>query len=361
LARCLEIMSTTLLSKQFGEKAVAGEYAGGETVLHFGSAAEELHQLRHGCAAFDLGWRGKLVIGGEDRVRWLNGMVSNNTRDLPQDSGNFSYLLNAKGRIQADMLIYQRGDFYLLETDAGQLPAVRESLRRFVIMDDVEIEDISTRLASIGVAGPRAAEVLRDAGLVTGELASTWKPGQVVDAVWEGRGFTLVRDPLAVRDWYEIWLAPENVEPFWKQLLSAGAAPAGAEALEWQRILLGVPRFGIDTGAGELAQETGQDYALHSAKGCYVGQEIIERVRARGQVHRGFFGLTLEGGPAARGSKVTSGDAEVGEITSSAVIPVEGVKRTVALGYLRRAQVNAEATLQVEGRPAKLAALPFQF
>jgi len=354
-------MSTTLLSKQFGEKAVAGEYAGGETVLHFGSAAEELHQLRHGCAAFDLGWRGKLVIGGEDRVRWLNGMVSNNTRDLPQDSGNFSYLLNAKGRIQADMLIYQRGDFYLLETDAGQLPAVRESLGRFVIMDDVEIEDISTRLSSIGVAGPRAAEVLRDAGLVTGELASTWKPGRVVDAVWDGRGFTLVRDPLAVRDWYEIWLAPENVEPFWKQLLSAGAAPAGAEALEWQRILLGVPRFGIDTGAGELAQETGQDYALHSAKGCYVGQEIIERVRARGQVHRGFFGLTLEGGPAARGSKVTSGDAEVGEITSSAVIPVEGVERTVALGYLRRAQVNAEATLQVEGRPAKLAALPFQF
>jgi folate-binding protein YgfZ len=354
-------MSTTLLAKQFGEKAVAGEYAGGETVLRFGSPAEELRQLRHGCAAFDLGWRGKLIISGEDRVRWLNGMVSNNTRDLPQDFGNFNFVLNAQGRIQADLVAFQRGDFYMVESDAGQIPAIREFFDRYIIMDDVEIEEIGGRLASIGVAGPRAAELLREAGMVSGDLPSAWKPGQLADGTWQGHGFTLVRDPIAVRDWWEIWLAPENVAPFWNQLLSAGAAPAGAEALEWQRILLGVPRFGVDTGGRELAQETGQDYALHSSKGCYIGQEIIERVRARGQVHRGFSGLLLEGGAAARGSKVTSDNAEVGEITSSAVIPVEGAGRSVALAYLKRAHATPEAKLQVEGRAAKLASLPFQF
>ncbi len=98
---------------------MTGEYAGAETVLRFGSAADELDALRHGCGVFDLGWRGKLVVSGEDRVRWLNGMVSNNTRDLPQDFGNYSFVLNAQGRIQGDLLAFQRGEFYVLESEAG--------------------------------------------------------------------------------------------------------------------------------------------------------------------------------------------------------------------------------------------------
>jgi len=130
-------MSTTSLLKQFGLQAVAGEYAGAETVLRFGSVAEELDALRHGCGVFDLGWRGKLVVSGEDRVRWLNGMVTNNTRDLPQDFGNYSFVLNAQGRIQGDLLAFQRGEFYVLESDASQIAALREFFSRFIIMDDV--------------------------------------------------------------------------------------------------------------------------------------------------------------------------------------------------------------------------------
>jgi folate-binding protein YgfZ len=350
-------MSTTSLSQKFGLQAVTGQYAGAETVLRFGSVAEELNVLRHGCGIFDMGWRGKLVVSGEDRVRWLNGMVSNNTRDLPQDFGNYSFVLNAQGRIQGDLLAFQRGEFYVLEIEAGQVAAIRELLDRFIIMDDVEIGDISGKLTSIGVAGPLALQVLQSAGLMAGEL----KPGQMADGSWEGHGFTLVRDPVVVRNWYELWLAPDNVEAFWNLLRSAGAAPVGAEALELQRILLGLPRVGVDTGAREMVQETGQDYALHYAKGCYIGQEIVERIRARGQVHRRFAGLILEGGVASRGSKVMAGENEIGEITSSAEITVDGVARRVALGYVKRSSTEQAESLQVDGSPARIAALPFQF
>ncbi len=350
-------MFTTSLLQKFGLQAVAGEYAGAETVLRFGSVAEELDALRHGCAVFDLGWRGKMVVSGEDRVRWLNGMVTNNTRDLAQDFGNFSFVLNAQGRIQGDLLAFQRGEFYVLESDAGQIATIREFFEKFIIMDDVEIGDISGKLTSIGVAGPRAVEVLRRAGLMAGEL----RPGQLVDGSLEGRGFTLLRDPVQVRNWYELWLAPENMETFWNRLAEAGATPVGAEALEWQRILLGLPRIGVDTGGRELVQETGQAYALNDAKGCYIGQEIVERVRARGQVHRRFVGLIMDGAALARGSKVMSGENEAGEITSSAELVVDGVARTLALGYVRQNYADQGESLQVGGSAVRVTALPFEF
>ncbi len=350
-------MSTTSLLKQFGSQAVAGEYAGAETVLRFGSVAEELNALRHGCGVFDLGWRGKLAVSGEDRVRWLNGMVTNNTRDLAQDYGNYSFVLNAQGHIQGDLLAFQRGEFYVVESDAGQMAALREFFSRYIIMDDVELDEISSQLTSIGVAGPEAATVLRKAGLMAGEI----QPGQVVDGSWEGHGFSLVRDPVQVRNWYELWLAPEQVAPFWNGLLLAGARPVGAEALEQQRILLGLPRFGMDTGGREMVQETGQDYALSHTKGCYIGQEIVERVHARGQVHRHFAGLIVEGKAVARGSRVMAGENEVGEITSSAEVMVDAVARTVALGYVRREAVEKVEGLSVGESAVRITGLPFQF
>jgi aminomethyltransferase len=350
-------MSITSLSQKFGLQAVAGEYAGAETVLRFASVDEELKALRQGCGVFDLGWRGKLVVSGEDRVRWLNAMVSNNTRDLAQDFGNYSFVLNAQGHIQGDLLAFQRGDFYMLECEVGEIAALGEFFDKFIIMDDVEIGDISEKLTSIGVGGPLAVQVLQSAGLLAGEL----KPGQLVDGSWDGRGFTLVRDPVVARSWYELWLAPENVEAVWNKLLSAGASPVGAEALEMQRILLGLPRVGIDTGARELVQETGQEYALHFAKGCYIGQEIVERVRARGVVPRRFTGLILEGGTAARGSKIMAGEKEIGEVTSSAEITLDGATHPVALGYVKRSSAAEGESLQVDGHAARIAALPFQF
>ena len=136
---------------------------------------------------------------------------------------------------------------------------------------------------------------------------------------------------------YEIWLAPDQVRQLWDALLGAGARRVGSEALELHRIVAGVPRYGVDIRERDLPQETEQARALNFNKGCYVGQEIVERIRSRGAVHRKFTGFLLDGAVrTAAGAKVVAGEKEVGEITSAASLHVAGRQKTVALGYIRR-------------------------
>ncbi|MGA9304442.1 MAG: glycine cleavage T C-terminal barrel domain-containing protein, partial [Candidatus Sulfotelmatobacter sp.] len=148
---------------------------------------------------------------------------------------------------------------------------------------------------------------------------------------------TVVRGEDAQHESYEIWLAPQDVYKTWRALLAAGATPAGSEALEMQRIVAGVPLYGVDIRERDLPQETEQMRALNFNKGCYVGQEIVERIRSRGNVHRKFTGFLLEGAAAiAATAKITSDEKEVGEVTSVATVPTPSGDRTVALGYIRR-------------------------
>ena len=136
---------------------------------------------------------------------------------------------------------------------------------------------------------------------------------------------------------YEVWLAPQDVYKTWQALLAAGATPVGSEALEMQRIVAGIPLYGVDIRERDLPQETEQMRALNFNKGCYVGQEIVERIRSRGNVHRKFTGFLVEGAAAiAAGDKIISGEKEVGEITSVAALRTPSGEQTVALGYIRR-------------------------
>ena len=130
---------------------------------------------------------------------------------------------------------------------------------------------------------------------------------------------------------------PRSVRSLWDALLAAGAAPVGSEALELHRIVSGIPRYGVDIRERDLPQETEQARALNFNKGCYVGQEIVERIRSRGAVHRKFTGFVADGAATiAAGTKIVAGEKEVGEITSAASLHFAGREKTVALGYIRR-------------------------
>jgi len=135
---------------------------------------------------------------------------------------------------------------------------------------------------------------------------------------------------------YEIWLARDQVKSTWDALVAAGATAVGAEAVELRRISLGIPRYGADIRERDLPQETGQTRALNFTKGCYLGQEIVERIRSRGAVHRQFGAFAVEGAMPEPGTKILADEKEVGEITSSAILPLPGGDRPVALGYMRR-------------------------
>src|SRR5271157_4542609 len=201
----------TIQEKLAASGARLSSYRGAETPASFGNTVAEFRALLEGCAVLDMGWQAKLVLTGEDRVRWLNGMVTNNVRDLAYGHGVYSFLLSAQGRIQGDLVAYNRGDYLLVTTDRAQAPAIIAIFDRYIIMDDVEVADISDKLATIGIAGPNAAQVLSSAGIDVTQL----EPGQVTDTVWRDVGISIARGAQPPIDGYEIWFASEHADQVW--------------------------------------------------------------------------------------------------------------------------------------------------
>jgi folate-binding protein YgfZ len=282
---------------------------------------------------YDLGFRAKISLTGGDRVRWLNGMVTNNIRDLAVGQGVYAFLLNPQGHILGDLYAYNRGDSTTVDTDRGQEEKILATFDHYIIMDDVEVTNLSEQLPALGIAGPKSREVLAAAGFAIPEMQAL----QMQSVMWQGTECTLVRGEESESASYQIWVAPASVRRLWDALLEAGAVAVGFEALELQRIVSGVPRYGVDIRERDLPQETEQARALNFNKGCYVGQEIVERIRSRGAVHRKFTGFVADGTvPIAAGTKILAGEKEVGEITSAASLHVAGRDKTVALGYIRR-------------------------
>jgi folate-binding protein YgfZ len=320
--------------------AAVGEYCGATTAARFGDSQDELAALRGGCGVYDLGFRAKIRLTGSDRVRWLNGMVTNNIRDLAVGQGVYSFLLNAQGRILGDLYAYNRGESgvsssIIVDTDRRQIEKMLATFDHYIIMDDVEMTNLSEEITSLGIFGPRSREVLRAAGIETPEMT----PLQIFDARCtcncECTTCTVVRGEDAAHESYELWLAPGDVRKTWDTLVAHGATRVGYEALELQRVLAGVPLYGVDIRERDLPQETEQTRALNFNKGCYVGQEIVERIRSRGAVHRKFSSFVADGdAEIAPADKIKTGEKEVGEVTS--IAHFQNMSKTVVLGYVRR-------------------------
>jgi len=300
-----------------------------------GDVRAQFQALRSGCGLYDLSDRVKIRVTGGDRVRWLNGMVTNNVRDLAPNHGVYAFLLNAQGRIQGDLYAYNLGDSLLVDIESGQRERILAHFDKYIIADDVEVTDVSPTLTSIGVAGPQARIVLDKAGIHAPDLAPLELCSPTCDCACGCEQCTLVSGEDFAGPSYEIWLTPEKLKPTWDALTAAGATPVGVEALEFRRISFGIPRFGVDIGERDLPQETGQTRALNFTKGCYLGQEIVERIRSRGAVHRQFTAFAVEGALPETGATILAGDTQAGEITSSAILPLAGGDRPAAIGYLR--------------------------
>lgn len=350
------MLRTTLYQQLVASGGQMAYYLGVEEPSSFGNARHEYVELLTGCGIYDLGWRGKLAATGSDRVRWLNGMVTNNIRDLALNRGNYSFLLNAQGRILGDLYAYNRDQYILIDTAGWQAPKLKETFDKFIIMDDVEITDISKKLTSLAVQGPRAKEVLRDAGVQFAEV----EPMEVQDVTWNDAGLSLTRMISDVAQTYEIWLAPGAAAPLWDALVGRGAKPVGMQALEMFRVAAGIPRFGQDITERYLPQETAQDSALNFSKGCYIGQEIVERIRSRALLHRRLTGLVVEGPPPAAGAKVEFNGKDVGEITSAISVPAGDRDLTLALAYVRTEAQAPGAEVGVGGAKARITEPPFE-
>ena len=335
--------------------AAVSEYRGATTAARFGDPQSEFAALRSGSGVYDLGFRAKISLTGGDRVRWLNGMVTNNIRDLAVGSGIYAFLLNPQGHILGDLYAYNRGESITVDTDSAQAEKVLATFDHYIIMDDVEVANLSEQLTALGIAGPRSPDVLSAAGFTIPEMT----PLQAQSLTWQGVDCTLVRGEDAEHLSYEIWLASDRVRQLWDALRAAGATPVGSEAIELQRIVSGIPSYGVDIRERDLPQETEQARALNFNKGCYVGQEIVERIRSRGAVHRKFTGfLTESTEPIAAGTKIVAGEKEVGEITSAASLQLPTGNKVVALGYIRREVGVPGREVAIGTRKATVVQLP---
>ncbi len=335
------------------------EYRGATTALRFSDPQAEFGALRAGCGVYDLGYRAKISLSGADRVRWLNGMVTNNIRDLGTAQGVYAFLLNPQGRILGYLYAYNRGDSIVVDTDRSQVEKMLATFDHYIIMDDVEVKDLGDSVTSLGIAGPRSREVLGVAGI---EIPET-KPLEILEAKCtcdcDCVQCTGVRGDDPGHENYELWLSPKDLKKTWEALIAHGATPVGSEALEMHRIVNGIPLYGVDLRDRDLPQETEQARALNFNKGCYVGQEIVERIRSRGAVHRKFAGFVVDGGqPIAAGTKIVSGEKEVGEISSVAFLRQAQAERTVVLGYIRREVGTPGREVMIGSVKATVVSLP---
>src|ERR1700753_642950 len=199
----------------------------------------------------DVSW---IRVTGEDRVRWLNGMVTNSTRRLQPGEGNYNFLLSVQGRIQGDANVFARPDDLLMETSSNQVEGLMTLLDRFIIMDDVELSNIGSTQSGLLVAGPKAASLLQQIGLPADDLkdltmrAVPWKDSQV--------NVLHAYSPLIPR--YELWVEKAIATRLADALHTAGAIFCEDRSLEWLRMLEGTPQIGTDIRDRELPQETGQ-------------------------------------------------------------------------------------------------------
>jgi folate-binding protein YgfZ len=323
----------------------------------FDGLEADMDSLLHSAAVSDLGWRGKILVTGDDRLRWLNGMVSNAVQSLPEGEGNYSFLLNVQGRIQGDCFVYRRSGDLFLDTGFDQVPGLMRHLDHYIIMDDVELADVSRQWTALSLAGPGAGRVLATLGFSPAVPASenprmhTARIGEIECTVIEAYHVAIPR--------FEIWFAPEHVLAVWETLQAAGANPCGIEAIETLRVLEGTPLYGVDLNDRDLPQETAQTRALNFNKGCYLGQEIVERIRSRGKVNRSLRQFALDGSrPSHLPLDLMSGEQAVGRITSTASLAGAGTPQTIALGFIRVEVAERNAGITYDGGVAAVLAAP---
>ena len=332
------------------------------------SLQAELTAIREHAAIAPLDDRAFLRITGSDATRWLNGMVTNSIQGLTPGEGNYNFLLNAQGRIQGDCTIYREyrepesGDSrFLLQTDASQLPQIEQVLDKFIIMDDVELSKLleirgklvpAETLKGFALTGEKAGEMFATGMGDFGYeflLVDAPEPGSLVWGTHEDR---IILTPPHKRNTFEVWASSADLDALLSAFEKLGAIQISPKAIEAFRILSGTPKFGTDIRDRDLPQETNQPHALHFAKGCYLGQEIVERIRSRGQVHRLFTTFRLEGEMPTLPAPLEANGKPAGELTSAALVHLPEGPALLALGYARREALDTHQTLTYAGGTA---------
>src|SRR6266568_1930754 len=335
-------LNTPLAATHLGAGARMGVWFGCALPDDFGDAAAEYRHARQSVALIDKNYRAYLGFTGPDRVRYLNAILTNNIKDLPAGQGNVSLLLNPQGHILAEIETYALADKLFCVSYAMIRERLIAWLDKYIIMDDVTLTDETERYGTLALEGPKAAAAVREAsGVDIGPLGELSSHDGAVGSV---PCRIVKRSPGGVAG-AEFIADREKLAELWRILLEAarrqGGGPMGYTALSSHRLALGAPWFGYDFGEKQIPHEAGlQDSHISYTKGCYTGQEIVERVRSRGQVNRQRVELAISGDAVPQAAKVWD------------------PPRVIGMGYVRREASAVGSTLQWAQGAATVAQFP---
>ena len=328
----------------FGGRRLPGQYGDGDH-----AARDEYRAATEACAIFDLPERGIVEVAGPQRVDFLERILSNDVAGLSPGAGRLAALMNTKGHLLALMRVLAESKRVLLELDNAAAPGVVEALEYYRVAAPVKFGRPQSSL--VGLVGPGAPGLLEALQLPVPRDVNSHASGSA-----DGFDLRIVQASDLPRGTFVIHAGVDSAERLWRRLIDAGARPAGRRALDALRIEQRRPLYGFDIGEENLLHETGLLDEYHSAaKGCYVGQEVVARLEARGgHVSRRLLGLRL-GEPTAPGAGIISEGAVVGSVTTAAVSPGHG---PVAMGYLRRRAAEPGRRVTVGAAEATVVTLP---
>jgi folate-binding protein YgfZ len=353
-------IETPLAAVHRAAGATMGVWFGCDLPDDWGDAREEQRFANESVALIDKNYHAYFSFTGPDRARYLNAILTNNIKELASGAGVISLLLNAQGRILAEMETFASADELFCVSYRMVREKLAEVLEKYIIMDDVTLTDETEKFGTLAIEGPEAAAVMKElTGFDLGGLAELgWAE---VNAGPQSRGTSgaipcriVKRSPGGVAG-AEFIVLREQLAPLWDVLLAAtrrhGGGPMGYRALSAQRLVQGTPWFGYDFSEKQIPHEAGLEVShISYTKGCYTGQEIVERVRSRGQVNRRRVELIFSGDVPENGADLTLDDKPAGFVTRAAQswFP-PGI---LGMGYLVKESRSAGATLQWSGGTA---------
>jgi folate-binding protein YgfZ len=349
------------------------EHEGWSVPGSYGDESTEYATVREGGAGLiDLSSRGRFLVSGSEAVQFLNGLITNDMKTLEENRWMPAAFPNVQGRLIASVRVVRvvrAGEAetdenfsptFLIDTEAVTHERVLKTIERFTLAGDFRVGDITNKTAQLTVQGSKAAELIRT---VLGEEVSLLVPNGATRTSWQDAEIAVIRSTHTGENGFDVIVNAEHAESLWDSFLNAGARPVGYDALGILRIEAGIPRYGIDMDETNVVTEAALDEAVSYTKGCYVGQEIIARIKYRGHVAKKLSGVAFnQQVKVEAGANIKSiDDKDIGRVTSVTSSP--RLNQTIALGYLKYDYLSPGTKVKIAAASgdvmATVAALPF--
>jgi folate-binding protein YgfZ len=332
---------------------------GAEVVANYGDALAEHAALRGSAGVLDLSFRSRICLTGADRARFLHGQITNDVKRLKTGEGCYAAITTAKGKMESDLNICVLQDELLLDFEPGLTEKISQRLEKYIVSDDVQVVDVAPHYGLLSIQGPQADVVVKALGIFSDLPAKPLQSVKISDATL-GEIYLVRQSRISLHEsgahgvtgpalGFDLFVPTNSLGAVADKLIAAaksvGGRACGWDALEIARIEAGVPRFGMDMDETNIPLECGiEARAVSYSKGCYIGQEVINRIHSIGHVNKELRGLRLVDDLKAlpiKGDKLFHDGKEVGYVTSATKSPMLNAK--VALGYVRR-EANAPGT-----------------